>query len=123
MTDIKINPANSKITVGIEAKSLIVISFSITVYKQDGDTIDDHFTGDTSLNNPSLVTLPHDATYYIDFYLGFTLKFMDPAADGTSQYTIDLFLSQQDVKIDPVITLTGTLKPGENSLQAIYHIQ
>ncbi|TSJ40900.1 hypothetical protein FO440_14270 [Mucilaginibacter corticis] len=123
MTPIKIDPAKGKITVGIQAKSLIVISFSITVYKPDGDTIDDRFTGDTGINNPSLVTLPKDAAYYIDFYLGFTLKFMDPAADGTIQYTLDLFLSQQDVKVDPVITLTGPLKPGENSEQTSYHIQ
>ncbi len=123
MTTIKIDTANGKITVGIQAKSLIVISFSITVYKPDGNTIDDRFAGDTGINNPSLVILPHDATYYIGFYLGFTLKFMDPAAYAISQYAIDLFLTQQNLKIDPVITLSGPLKPGQNSQQAIYLIQ
>jgi len=123
MTDIKISPANGKITIGIEARSLILISFSITVYQSDGNTVDDRFTGDTGTKNPSLVILPKDPANYVGYYLAATLKFADPDADGHSQYTIDMFLSQQAVKIDPVITLTGPLKPGENSRQAIYHIQ
>ena len=123
MTEIKIDPANGPVTVGVESHALIVVSFTITVYKSDQSTIEEYYPdGSTQLSNPFLIKLPKAAASYIGHYIAGTLKFSDPNL-GSVAYNIDMFLSQKDKKIEPVITLSGTTDPGVNTKHPNYHVQ
>jgi hypothetical protein len=123
MTEIKINPANGPVTVGVESRSMVVVGFTITVYGPDGTTKEEYYPdGNTQLSNPFLIKLPKTPANYIGRYISGTLEFQDPNG-GSVTYNIDMFLSQQDKKIEPVITLSGTTDPGVNSKYPSYHVQ
>jgi hypothetical protein len=122
MTDIFVDPLKSKIAVQVTSKSLHAVGFDITVFASDGNTVNEHFSGDTRVDNPythSLVKKPAD---YKDCYISGIFTVISP--DGTDYpFTIIFAIVLENILILPAITHTDTTVNGEATSSASFHIK
>ena len=122
MSDISINQTSGQISIKLKVNSMQQVSFTITIYAPDGNTVLEHYTGSSQIANPFIIQLPNTPSSYVNDYVAGTIKLFDPAGAGNN-YDIEISLIQNGQDINPVISLQGTTISGILSLQTIYHIK
>ena len=122
MSNISINPALGSITVQVACRTPQVVSFSVTIFQSDGNTVAEYYTGNTQTTNPFQVILPQSSASYQGDYVACTLKLFDPAGAG-NPYDIEVAIIQNGTVITPATSLQGNTVAGVNSFQALFHLQ
>jgi len=122
MTDIFIDPNKSNIAVQVTSQSLHALGFEVTVFASDGNTVKEQFTGDTRTANPFTKILQNSPSFYKGSFIRGTFTVVSP--DGTDfPYSILFSILEDNVLVNPNITVTGITTGGNDTTIAQFHIK
>jgi hypothetical protein len=122
MSNISINQSGGALSIGVQSNSLLVVSYSISIYGSDGTTVLEYYTGDTTKVNPAYTALPQAQSSYVGNYVAVTLAMFDPSG-GIPSYNVDITVNQDSAALSPVTNVTGAMGPGMNTVHSIVHLQ
>jgi hypothetical protein len=122
MSNISINQTGGALSIGVQSNSLLVVSFSISIYGSDGTTVLEFYTGDTTKVNPAYTSLPQAPSTYVGDYVAVTLTLFDPSG-GTPSYNVDITINQGGAALPPATNANGAMGPGINTVHSIFHLQ